>query len=220
MQKKIDPDPFTILVGILGAAGSIAGIASFFKSMSGDEDLTAVGDDTPERILRDYPEARRLAERLCNEIAVGIDELSALLNKLEYILSKQASFSESVNWKDVNVGFCTIFPLLEEEQFEEISLIHNRTNEIALNVNQKLYDMIRSIRLTNYNPSESIINDLFAVAQDLNMAMKSDTTWGYVFELYQSITQLGQSVMFAVVRDLKLSIPNNKAKVKVGEEDY
>jgi len=191
----IDPEPYSIFLGIVGFLGSVASIAGYIEFR---KQRNIERRDSLRKTIHE-------AKDLLMSLEVDTMQLEVSLRKLEFILEQGGSKFQSSSTSDLKLQFGTckpIFTLSGFNKFDEVSTELNRlvgksfitTSDLL----QKLYNI--DIKLEN-----EIYGDLINLQKRLNALLREDLTYQEGFRKYYEIIVFTKDIL----RIIRIEISRN-----------
>lgn len=190
----IDPEPFSIFLGILGFLGSVASLAGYIEFKKQQKNL--INELRSKTILE--------IKDLLMSLEVDTMQIETSLRKLEFIL-EEGSEHNACPFSNLKLQFGTckpIFTLQGYNKFGEISLELNRLVGKSFEVVSKLLQKLYNINITFGN---NLYNRLIELQNKLNAVLRKDLSYQEGFRVYYEIIVFTKELL----REIRLVITNN-----------
>jgi len=173
----IDPEPFSILLGVIGFVGSIASIAGYIEFRK-KEKLQA--QESRLKLLRE-------AKDLIMSLEVDTMQIEASLQKLEFILEEGTGVYQTISLSKLKFEFGSckpVFTLHGFNKFDEISLELNRLLGKSFETVSKLLQRFYNLEIVF---ESGVYEKLIELQGKLNAILRKDMTYSEGFRAYYEI---------------------------------
>ncbi len=188
----IDPEPFSVFLGILGFVGSVASIVSYIEFKR----------DQRQRANDDRNGLVRESRDLLMTLEVDTMQIEASLRKLELILVEGSTSQRPRSLAEIPLRFGTcrpIFTIYGYRQYDEILSELNSLVGRSLESTSKLLQ-----RLYNLDPflGREIADRLIELQSRLNRMLHEEVSYEDGFKIYYEVIGFTK----AVLRDIRVQI--------------
>ncbi len=194
-ETLLDPEPYSIFLGIVGFLGSVASIAGYIEFR---KQRNIQRRDSLKKTIHE-------AKDLLMALEVDTMQLEVSLRKLEFILEQGGNMFQSSSCSDIKLQFGTckpVYTLLGFNKFDEVSIELNRlvgkSFETTSDLLQKLYNS--DIKFEN-----EIYDDLINLQKRLNALLREDLTYQEGFKKYYEIIVFTKDIL----RLIRIQISRN-----------
>lgn len=170
----IDPEPFTILLGVLGFLGSVASIAGYIEFKKKE---IQQAHESRLKLLRE-------AKDLIMSLEVDTMQIEMSLQKLEFILEEGTGNYHTIPLSKLKFQFGTckpVFTLLGFNKFDEVSQELNRLIGRSFETVSKLLQRFYNLDIEF---EKDVYEKLIELQGKLNAILRKDTTYQEGFRAY------------------------------------
>ena len=188
----IDPEPFTILLGILGFLGSVASIAGYIEFKQKER----------QQALENRLKVLREAKDLIMSLEVDTVQIEVSLQKLEFVLEEGTGNYHKIPLSKLTFEFGTckpIFTLLGFNKFDEISLELNRLIGKSFETVSKLLQRFYNLDITF---ARDIYEKLIELQNKLNGILRREITYQEGFRIYYELIVFTKDIL----REMRMRI--------------
>ncbi len=181
----IDPDPFTVFLGVLGFLGSVASIAGYveFKRNQRRERHT-----TQTKVLRELRD-------LLMSLETDTMQTEASLRKLEFILIEGTTETHSKHISKIRLEFGSYRPIFTHhgyKQFDDIVYELNRLTGKSFETTSRILQRLYKIDLYL---DEEMYHGLIELQNRLNHVLREKLTYEDGFRVYYEIVTFTKDII-------------------------
>lgn len=187
-EYLIDPDPFSIFLGIAGFLGSVASIAGYI------EFRRQIREQNHETRFKNTHEARDLLMTL----EVDTMQIETSLRKLEFILEQGTAEQQPLRLSGLRLEFGTAKPLFTLQGFnkyDEILLEINRLVGKSFETTSKLLQRLYHLNIQFGNETYA---GLIALQSKLNAALRGDLSYQEGFRVYYEVIAFTKDLLWRI----------------------
>lgn len=191
-ETLIDPDPFSIFLGIVSFLGSLTTIAAYIETKRNQK----------MRIHEDQNKMLKEVRDLLLSLEVDTMQMEVSLRKLELLLVEGIQGVQAINLSRLTLQFGTCKPLFTlhgYRQFDETMLELNRLTgksfETTSRIIQRLYNLDVSF-------SEDLFERLMELQRNLNFLLREELNYEDGFRSYFEKINITKDIL----RDLRIQI--------------
>lgn len=197
----IDPDPFSIILGVTAFLGSVASIVTYIELQR----------DKQRRTFEKYERDRQLkiafeVRDLLLAVEVDILQIETSLKKLEMLLEQGVSELHSNHYSKYEMRFGTMKPMFTRPGFDkfdevliEVNKLVGKSFESISKITQKLYQVDVSF-------SDYLYKKLIELQNFLNEFIRTSYNYEKGFERLYKIVDITQEI----TRDLRLTVAKSQ----------
>ncbi|SIO95396.1 hypothetical protein [Vibrio spartinae] len=184
-EYLVDPEPFSIFLGVAGFLGSVASLAGYIEFKRDQRRFFEQQRGKTLFEARDY----------LMSLEADIMQIEASLRKLEFILVEGTSTNQSLPLSQLRLEFGTCKPLFTlhgfrkfEETMQELNRLVGKSFDTTSQLFQRLYNL--DVRI----PKE-VYRNLLDIQCRLNKVLRNDLTYEEGFNVYYELIIFTRSVI-------------------------
>jgi hypothetical protein len=181
----VDPEPFSVFLGIMGFIGSVASIAGYIEFKR----------EQRRQITESRVKLLREAKDLLMALEVDTMQTEASLRKLEFILAEGTSEYHSMPLSNLKLEFGSCKPVFTlhgfnkfDEVITELNHLVGRSFETTSKLLQKLYNVDITIE-------EKVYLQLIELQNRLNKILRESLTYDEGFRTYYEIIAFTKDIL-------------------------
>ncbi len=180
---KVDPDPVSIGLAVLGALGSVASIVSYLESRTQQRgEIYKFVDPISGFWGNKSASTKTKFKDRITKLDASLEDLKGRLQTLESLLS-DVDYLNGENLSRLRFEFGAVQPLLEKQDLLLFFRIQNEVNILCTKITKECQALIRLLDDTGYNPTPEIHAKLHQLRHMLNKALRSELRFTQVIDL-------------------------------------
>ena len=186
--RKIDPDPVSVALGILGALGSLASIADYVQK---------VVDRRSEKGQRKRAVTQHLIE-LSVQIETSVNDIQAQYERIRLLVSYNAPFlpegQSSYDPLKSPFVFGSMKLVLTKTDFASFSAAHQKIAQASRDLLKNVYGTVRTLHASDITISTDTYQQLIELQTRLNRLLRDQLEYDDALTLYSELLNFASQV--------------------------